>query len=100
MPPIKRNSQGRYEKSNKDEVTPGIVGVSLPKVTTSRVLICLAVIFLMSPWILLKVRNNTFDQIKVKVSGFYENHFACSKSCSCTNTTTPEMPDSSKKNGF
>lgn len=96
MPGAKRNAQGRYEKTPKDD-TPPIPNVIPSWVTGRRLTMAIIMIILVSPWMFMMIKNDIYGSMKLKVVDFYENHFSCH--CPCNTTKIPTQEPDTKVNG-
>ncbi len=84
--PVKRNSFGRFEKFIPDDETEPII--KLPRGWGFKTIgLLLLALFLISPWIVMIVKNNTLSLFQEKVTDFYEEVF--SYSCPPCNPTCP-----------
>ena len=83
MPPGKRNALGRYEKTDSLNQDGGF-SMPLPKSWGPRIMMMVGLIFLVSPWLFMLIKNNTMTVtgITSKVNHFYDTYF----SCYCPNT--------------
>ena len=91
----RRNSLGRFEKTEKLDTEGGFT-FPVPKGWSTRLILVVGLIFLISPWIFMMIRNNALDGVSTRVKDFYENYFACN--CP-TNLTAAETLNLSEKKG-
>ena len=94
--PGKRNSLGRFEKPDKMDTNGGFT-FPMPKGWSSKVILIVGLVFLVSPWLFMMAKNNTFTGIPTKVNDFYENYFTCS--CPANKTANITAPAPNKDNG-
>jgi hypothetical protein len=96
----RRNSLGRFEKT---ELTQAEGGFTFPVPTgwSTKLIIVVVFIFLVSPWIFMMIKNNAMAGLSDKITGFYENYFSCNcpiNTCSGKFETT--LNKTEIKNGF
>ncbi len=98
--PGKRNSLGRFEKANTMDTNGGFT-FPIPMGWSSKIILIVGLVFLVSPWLFMMAKNNTFSGIPTKVNDFYENYFACSCTTNKTaNTTDAPAPNKDKGSSF
>ena len=93
----KRNSLGRFEKTENIKFEGGFT-FPIPTGWSSKILLIVGLVILVSPWIFLMAKNNTLSGLSTKVNDFYDVYFTCS----CPTNGTINITDtsaSSKRNG-
>jgi hypothetical protein len=74
--PARRNSLGRYEKTELVQNEPAF-NFNFPRGLSTKFILIILVIFMMSPWIFMIVKKKTISGISSKLSDFYDNNFSC-----------------------
>ena len=77
----RRSSLGRFVKLGGTKAPEQSTLFKLPKGWTSRILILIGILFILSPWIFVMMRNNSIVKFLVKFAEFYDQTFP--SNCEC-----------------
>ncbi len=87
MPVKTRAANGRFEINHssptKNEEENKEQGIIIQKEMIWKIAKAILVFLLISPWIFLAMRRNTFDNVTKKITDFYDDNFSCSSICLC-----------------
>ena len=100
MPISKRNSLGRFEKTENIKFEGGF---TFPMQTgwSAKIILIVGLVFLVSPWIFMVAKNNTLSGLSTKVNDFYDVYFTCSCPTNGTaNSTDTSAPNKNKGNSL
>lgn len=104
MPVKTRSSNGRFEsapaisivKKSRDDMEETIIPIVVKKETVMGLFKMVMILLLISPWIFILWRKNTFENVSKSISEFYDDNFSCFSSCKCD--TTRFTPNSTQPN--
>ena len=100
MPIAKRNSLGRFEKTENIKFEGGFT-LPMPTGWSSKIILIVGLVFLVSPWIFMMAKNNTLSGLSTKVNDFYDVYFTCSCPTNGTaNSTDTSAPNKNKGNSL
>ncbi len=80
MPVRTRNASGRFEPvTPTPNSTPedDDLNINIPKSIIYKIILILAMLILLSPWLFLMIRKNSISSISQKVTDFYDDNFSC-----------------------
>jgi hypothetical protein len=81
MPVRTRSSNGRFESSEEKETTINTLPIQIPKGWILRLVKLFFLVFVVSPWVFMFLKNRVYNSITQKVTEFYDDNFSCNSSC-------------------
>jgi len=86
MPPKTRLSNGRFESTSaktKDQSEDGIdLSFVLPRRWLYNLSFLAIIVIVVSPWLFMMIRKQSFSSITQKVTDFYDDNFSCNSNMS------------------
>ncbi len=81
MPVKTRAANGRFESCDKSLIMETPVSEVFQKEWFLKIVKFVILLFVISPWLVIFVKNNIYSNISKKVNDFYDDNFSCANAC-------------------